>query len=101
MKKDLDIHIIFNDEVAQYIRLRSKQHGITMAGFVKMMVMHSMQQDKDYIESNKYRSQQTTNIYFHYSNKYKRRSILLFTRRFFINRVIKSFSRSVFPKHTK
>lgn len=53
MKKDLDIHIIFNDEVAQYIRLRSKQHGITMAGFVKMMVMHSMQQDKDYIESNK------------------------------------------------
>lgn len=51
--KNLDIHIIFNDEVARYIRTRSKEHGITMAGFVKMMVMHSMQQDKEYLEANK------------------------------------------------
>ena len=53
MKKDLDIHIIFGEEASTYIRCRSKQHGLTMAGFIKMVVLQYMQQDKDYIESNK------------------------------------------------
>ena len=53
MKKDLDIHIIFGEEPSTYIRCRSKQHGLTMAGFIKMVVLQYMQQDKDYIESNK------------------------------------------------
>ena len=53
MKKDLDIHIIFGEEAATYIRSRAQQHGLTMCGFIKMAVLQYMRQDKEYLESNK------------------------------------------------
>ena len=51
--KNLDLHLIFSEETSTYIKHKAKQHGLTMCGFIKMIVIQYMQQDKDYIESNK------------------------------------------------
>ena len=53
MKNIVDLHLIFGEESSKYIRTRAKQHGLTMCSFIKMIILQYMQQDKEYLESNK------------------------------------------------